>query len=297
MVLGKKDERQVRRFFWLIFIIYLLTVIFWLYGFEIKKSFDIEDVFFEGLYLLAGFVSLLFIQRLKLMLLNIGWGIFTWGLLIDFLDEFSKEPELFDTIIEGLITVTGLIIITYKFYIFYFQQNKIHKKLAYLANHDTNTGSYNRHYFKQYMQQEVERSKRYGHNIGFIMIDIDRFKEINDRFGHQQGDRILKEINQFLKGQLRSFDKFIRYGGDEFLIILPESKEELSQVKERLADEIKMLNKREAIIDFPLTLSIGTALWNKDINKDVESIIDLADKRMYEEKARKNNSRTNSNGV
>ena len=297
MVLGKKDERQVRRFFWFIFIIYLLTVIFWLYGFEIKKSFDIEDVFFEGLYLLAGFVSLLFIQRLKLMLLNIGWGIFTWGLLIDFLDEFTKEPELFDTIIEGLITVTGLIIITYKFYIFYFQQNKIHKKLAYLANHDTNTGSYNRHYFKQYMQQEVERSKRYDHNIGFIMIDIDRFKEINDRFGHQQGDRILKEINQFLKGQLRSFDKFIRYGGDEFLIILPESKEELSQVKERLADEIKMLNKREAIIDFPLTLSIGTALWNKDINKDVESIIDLADKRMYEEKARKNNSRTNSNGV
>lgn len=297
MVLGKKDERQVRRFFWFIFIIYLLTVIFWLYGFEIKKSFDIEDVFFEGLYLLAGFLSLLFIQRLKLMLLNIGWGIFTWGLLIDFLDEFTKEPELFDTIIEGLITVIGLIIITYKFYIFYFQQKKIHKKLAYLANHDTNTGSYNRHYFKQYMQQEVERSKRYGHNIGFIMIDIDRFKEINDRFGHQQGDRILKEINQFLKGQLRSFDKVIRYGGDEFLIILPESKEELSQVKERLADEIKMLNKREAIIDFPLTLSIGTALWNKDINKDVESIIDLADKRMYEEKARKNNSRTNSNGV
>jgi len=129
------------------------------------------------------------------------------------------------------------------------------------------------------------------------MIDIDRFKEINDRFGHQQGDRILKEINQFLKGQLRSFDKVIRYGGDEFLIILPESKEELSQVKERLSDEIKMLNKREAIIDFPLTLSIGTALWNKDINKDVESIIDLADKRMYEEKARKNNSRTNGNGL
>jgi len=297
MVLGKKDERQVRRFFWFIFIIYLLTVIFWLYGFEIKKSFDLEDAFFEGLYLLAAFVSLLFVQRLKLMLLNIGWGIFTWGLLIDFLDEFTKEPELFDTIIEGLITVIGLIIITYKFYIFYFQQKKIHKKLAYLANHDTNTGSYNRHYFKQYMQQEVERSKRYDHNIGFIMIDIDRFKEINDRFGHQQGDRILKEINQFLKGQLRSFDKVIRYGGDEFLIILPESKEELSQVKERLADEIKMLNKREAIIDFPLTLSIGTALWNKDINKDVESIIDLADKRMYEEKARKNNSRTNSNGV
>ena len=297
MVLGKKDERQVRRFFWFIFIIYLLTVIFWLYGFEIKKSFDLEDAFFEGLYLLAAFVSLLFVQRLKLMLLNIGWGIFTWGLLIDFLDEFTKEPELFDTIIEGFITVTGLIIITYKFYIFYFQQKKIHKKLAYLANHDTNTGSYNRHYFKQYMQQEVERSKRYDHNIGFIMIDIDRFKEINDRFGHQQGDRILKEINQFLKGQLRSFDKVIRYGGDEFLIILPESKEELSQVKERLADEIKMLNKREAIIDFPLTLSIGTALWNKDINKDVESIIDLADKRMYEEKARKNNSRTNSNGV
>ena len=239
------------------------------------------------MYLFAALVSLLFIKRLKLPALNIGWGLFTWGLIIDFLDEFTKEPELFDTILEGIITTTGLLIITYSFYIHYFQQKRIEKKLAYLANHDSITGSYNRHYFTRIVKQEMDRSRRYGHTIGFMMLDIDRFKEINDRFGHQQGDRILKKVALFLKNQLRTVDKVIRYGGDEFLIILPESKEELENVKERLIRQLKKQDVDENMTSFPLSLSIGTALWKPDKTESLEDVLSLADRRMYQEKRKK----------
>ncbi|HAJ33571.1 MAG TPA: hypothetical protein DCK79_09425 [Candidatus Atribacteria bacterium] len=287
MGLDLKNNKKSNQYFWLIFIIYLLTIVLWLYVFEIKKTFDIEDVFFEGMYLLAVLVSLLFIKRLNLLVLNIGWGLFTWGLIIDFLDEFTKEPEFFDTILEGIITITGLLIIAYGFYIHYFQQKRIEKKLSYLADHDSITGSYNRHYFTRTAKQEIDRSRRYGHTIGFMMLDIDRFKEINDRFGHQQGDRILKKVALFLKNQLRTVDKVIRYGGDEFLIVLPESREELESVKERLIRQLKKLNIDEIMTGFPLSLSIGTALWKPDKTESLEDILSLADRRMYQEKRKK----------
>jgi diguanylate cyclase (GGDEF)-like protein len=287
MGLDLKNNKKSNQYFRLIFIIYLLTIVLWLYVFEIKKTFDIEDVFFEGMYLLAVLVSLLFIKRLNLLVLNIGWGLFTWGLIIDFLDEFTKEPEFFDTILEGIITITGLLIIAYGFYIHYFQQKRIEKKLSYLADHDSITGSYNRHYFTRTAKQEIDRSRRYGHTIGFMMLDIDRFKEINDRFGHQQGDRILKKVALFLKNQLRTVDKVIRYGGDEFLIVLPESREELESVKERLIRQLKKLNIDEIMTGFPLSLSIGTALWKPDKTESLEDILSLADRRMYQEKRKK----------
>jgi len=287
MGLDLKNNKKSNQYFRLIFIIYLLTIVLWLYVFEIKKTFDIEDVFFEGMYLLAALVSLLFIKRLNLLVLNIGWGLFTWGLIIDFLDEFTKEPEFFDTILEGIITITGLLIIAYGFYIHYFQQKRIEKKLSYLADHDSITGSYNRHYFTRTAKQEIDRSRRYGHTIGFMMLDIDRFKEINDRFGHQQGDRILKKVALFLKNQLRTVDKVIRYGGDEFLIVLPESREELESVKERLIRQLKKLNIDEIMTGFPLSLSIGTALWKPDKTESLEDILSLADRRMYQEKRKK----------
>ena len=133
----------------------------WLYAFKIKKSPDIEDVIIEGMYLIAALISLLLIKRLNLSVLNSGWGLFAWGLLIDFLDEFTSEPEFFDTILEDFVVIMGLLIIAYGFYIHYFHQKRTEKKLVFLANHDNITGSYNRHYLARMMQQEMNRSSRY----------------------------------------------------------------------------------------------------------------------------------------
>jgi len=287
MELARTRKNLSKQIFILFIFIYLITIILWFSNFKIKdpSKYDMEDVFFEGLYLLVSFICLILITRLKSAVFNLGWGIFVWGLIIDFMDEFTSEPSLFDTEIEGIIITTGLIVITYYIYTFYFQQKKLEKKLTYLANHDSITKSYNRHYFNIMIREEEKRSKRYNHNIGLIMIDIDRFKELNDRFGHQAGDKILRRVARFLKKQVRSIDRVIRYGGDEFLIVLPEAKEDLSQLKERLIENFKQEQFTEIPPDFGLSFSIGFALWRPGQTSSLESMIDLADKQMYQEKA------------
>ncbi len=99
----------------------------------------------------------------------------------------------------------------------------LQKSLREQAEKDSLTGVYNRRYFNNFIDREIERSKRYKYFITFIMIDIDRFKEINDRFGHQMGDEVLKGIGHILEAQIRKIDTLVRYGGDEFLIVLPEA--------------------------------------------------------------------------
>lgn len=279
------------KIFILFIFIYLITIILWFSNFKIKdpSTYDIEDVFFEGLYSLVSFICLILITRLKSAIFNLGWGIFVWGLVIDILDEFTSEPSLFDTEIEGIIITTGLIVITYHIYTFYFQQKKLEKKLTYLATHDPITQAYNRNYFNIMISEEEKRSKRYNHNIGLVMIDIDRFKELNDKFGHRMGDKVLRQVARFLKNQVRSIDRVIRYGGDEFLIVLPEAKEDLSQLKERLIENFKQEQFTEIPSDFHLSLSIGLALWRPEQASSLESMIDLADKQMYQEKAKNKN--------
>lgn len=287
MEVNLKNDKQSSRFFWLFLVIYFLTIVLWMYFFKIKKSFDIEDVFIEGMYLLIAIIALLFIKRLNMLVLSIGWSLFTWGLIMDLLDEFTKEPDFFNTFLEGIITILGLSIIACGFCMNYFQQKSTEEKLTYLADHDSITGSYNRYYFTKMVEYEIERSKRYGHCIGLMMVDIDHFKEINDRFGHQQGDNILKDIALFLKDQLRTVDKVIRYGGDEFLIVLPESIEKLESIKARLVQKLKKQSINKDMADFSLSVSIGTALWKPDKKESLENILGLADQRMYQEKEKK----------
>jgi len=266
--------------------LYLITIFLWLTNFKIKdpSTYDMKDIFFEGLHLLISFICLIFIARLKSTTFNLGWGLYVWGLVINILDEFTSESSFFDTELEGIIIISGLIIITYHIYTFYFRQQKIEKKLTYLANHDPITKSYNRHYFNIMIQEEEKRSKRYNHNIGLVMTDIDRFKELNDKFGHRIGDKILLRVAQFLESQVRTVDRVIRYGGDEFLIVLPEAQEDLNQLKERLSKNFKQEKFGEIPPDFHLSLSIGGALWRYDQSDSIESMIDLADKQMYAEK-------------
>jgi len=152
------------------------------------------------------------------------------------------------------------------------------------AIRDPLTGAYNRRYFTQALAQEVARSTRYDRPIAFLMIDVNRFKEINDRFGHQTGDRVLQAIADLLQEQVRESDTVIRYGGDEFLIILPETYGETEVVKERITAAVTRRNQTNRLIDFPVTLSIGSAVWTPSEAESVEEVLAEADSRMYEAK-------------
>ncbi|OGP54704.1 MAG: hypothetical protein A2Y65_03350 [Deltaproteobacteria bacterium RBG_13_52_11] len=165
---------------------------------------------------------------------------------------------------------------------------RLQNELKEQAIHDHLTGLHNRYYLDKVLEQEIKRSKRYNHSMAFMMLDVNRFKEINDRYGHQMGDEILREVAVLLREAVRETDIVVRYGGDEFLIILLETNGELDSIKRRIAEKVALLNMKDGQMDFPVTLSIGSASWGPKDHRSVDEIMNEADRRMYEEKKQHN---------
>jgi diguanylate cyclase (GGDEF)-like protein/PAS domain S-box-containing protein len=161
---------------------------------------------------------------------------------------------------------------------------RLQEALKEQAIHDALTGVYNRHFFNERIKEEVERSRRYSHPIAFIMLDVNRFKEINDRFGHLQGDRVLKMVADVLKKEVRDTDFVIRYGGDEFLIVLPETSNEADAVVQRVREALARRNEEQPIVEFPVTLGAGISHCDPGFERPLEEILTDADRRMYQDK-------------
>jgi diguanylate cyclase (GGDEF)-like protein len=144
------------------------------------------------------------------------------------------------------------------------------------------TGAHNRHAMGGIVVEELERARRHGHDVSFVMLDIDEFKSINDRLGHAEGDRVLETLVAVLRKSLRTIDKVIRYGGDEFLLVLPETSQretELTLERLRASIEAQVLTAMGAV-----HCSAGIATVRGDPKEG--DLVQLADKRMYQAKAR-----------
>jgi len=137
------------------------------------------------------------------------------------------------------------------------QRIRLQNELRNHAIRDPLTGVHNRRYFNEIIEQELERSRRYRHSMGFLLIDVDGFKSINDEYGHQMGDQVLKDVAGFLRDQIRSSELVVRYGGDEFLIFMPESSDGVEVVKQRILDDLTTWNENNTGFDFDIGLSIG----------------------------------------
>lgn len=158
---------------------------------------------------------------------------------------------------------------------------RLQNELKEQAVRDPLTGVYNRRYFNEVVEQELIRSRRYDHPIGFLMIDIDRFKEINDRFGHQTGDRVLQAVADLLVAQVRESDIVVRYGGDEFLVMLIETDGQMDAVVRRIQAAVAEQNRTNELIPFPVSLAIGAAHWDPKGDQPIEKVLSAADRRMY----------------
>ena len=165
---------------------------------------------------------------------------------------------------------------------------RLRNELRRQAIRDPLTGLYNRRYFDQAIQKEFQRSERYHHPIGFLMVDVDRFKEINDRFGHHRGDRVLQEVARLLKETVRTFDFVVRFGGDEFLIVLLEPGFGTEAVIERIRVSLEKSERINRLLEFPLTLSVGGAAWMPEADESLEDVLARADQNMYADKKSKN---------
>jgi diguanylate cyclase (GGDEF)-like protein len=150
-----------------------------------------------------------------------------------------------------------------------------------MAVTDSLTGLYVRRYFMVKLQEEIHRADRYGKILSVIMVDLDRFKHINDTYGHDAGDRALKGISQFLQKNIRDVDTIARYGGEEFVMLIPDAdKEAAFRLAERLREELARINLGNLP---PITASLGIATYPAD-GTDMDDLIKKADAAMYDAK-------------
>lgn len=152
---------------------------------------------------------------------------------------------------------------------------------------DPLTEIYNRRSLEELIGRFIGQARRLGKPLSFLLIDVDRFKQINTRFGHLTGDFVLTEIATLLKGSIRGTDVAIRYGGDEFLIALANTDAPGAvTVVNRIQDSLNEWNQSGNLDNFAVSLSIGTAEWVD--GKTLDEVLDLADRSMYEEKFNRN---------
>jgi len=155
-------------------------------------------------------------------------------------------------------------------------------KLRSQAIRDPLTGLFNRRYMEETLDREIRRAARHKYSVGLIMCDIDQMKPINDRYGHDAGDVVLRQIGNLMKKIFRGEDVACRYGGDEFMVILPEAS--LSDVWQRAENLREAVKKTSYVYEGksigPITVSIGVAAY-PDLGSTVERLIQVSDAAAY----------------
>ena len=229
--------------------------------------------------LIIGFITLRFNHvgsMIGLTLLTyFGYTIFT----VELMQYSNLWLELVPPLIFATFVFIAMLIVKYVIKTRDFEQQ--YK----LATTDGLTGLYNHRYFQEQLANALENAKRYESQLSLIIIDIDDFKKFNDTYGHQAGDRVLVQVSQLLKRNVRSADIACRYGGEEMSIILPNiNKESAIFTAEKLCKTIAekdfLLNEKPAKV----TISIGVSTYPHD-GLSSQDIIKIADERLYKAKA------------
>ncbi|KAF1053998.1 MAG: Diguanylate cyclase DosC [Stenotrophomonas maltophilia] len=160
------------------------------------------------------------------------------------------------------------------------------RQLAYLAGHDPLTGLLNRREFDQVMKQELARSSRNGLPLALLMVDLDHFKDVNDRHGHPLGDEVIRHTATLLRKHTRAHDSVARLGGEEFLLLIPEvtpaQASALAEKLRRLIQDTPLPMKSGLLY---LTASFGIATLDGGVGSSYENLYSTADQALYRAKA------------
>ncbi len=172
------------------------------------------------------------------------------------------------------------------------QRESANTKLQELALRDGLTGLLNRRYWESCLEHEFARYQRYDNQVSLVMMDIDQFKKINDSFGHQAGEEVIRTAARLTEQLARETDFCGRYGGEEFAILLPDtSLEGAEQFAERLRESIERQQIEHQGTPLTFTVSVGVAGITPDIEK-YQDLIERADKALYRSKAEGRNRTT-----
>ena len=164
------------------------------------------------------------------------------------------------------------------------QIQALHETLRYEAIRDSLTGLFNRRYLFETLDRELARARREGYTVSVLMIDIDHFKAFNDTYGHQAGDEVLRKLGELFRSQIRQSDIACRYGGEEFIIIMPVAEDGDTL---RRADMIRYAFNHMPIVysdqEIFASISIGIAFYPRH-GQDAQTVIKTADDALYESK-------------
>ena len=207
------------------------------------------------------------------------------GISVSFgIDEINKALRQNNMIITGLSVLTVGLLLATLWYFFRQMQSRLDESRALLqrmATTDVLTNIANRASVLNRFNEGFARQRRNISQLGCLMIDVDHFKSINDRYGHPKGDDVLRELAAIISSTLRQYDTFGRYGGEEFLMVLDEvNKEHLAALAERTRSAVETtLNKQVGLTD-PITISLGGTLVTS-ADQSIDDVIKRADEALY----------------
>ncbi len=215
---------------------------------------------------------------------NYALGEVRGGISISFDIEELQSKIRYNTI---TIVVFGIVTTLLLLGLIYFFMSRLIRKveearqtIEKLAITDQLTDVFNRRHIMSRIEEEFEKFKRLKKNVSCIMADIDNFKAINDSYGHLVGDQVLKEISHRIRNTVRAYDILGRYGGEEFLIIMPDTS---LQDARGLAERIRTRVKEETVYNATVTLSLGVVCVQEG-DRSVDDIIRRADQNLYRAK-------------
>ena len=165
-------------------------------------------------------------------------------------------------------------------------------KLRDQAVRDPLTQLFNRHYLNEAIYGELDRADRYSRELTLMMIDINGFRRVNNVLGHLRGDKVLQDIAKVITESVRGSDRVIRYGGDEFLILMPETAEGQGMVAARLKRRVEEISSQLGPANLNIGVSIGTYTRHPGDKHSVDEILARADQLMYEDKRRNHSTET-----
>jgi diguanylate cyclase (GGDEF)-like protein/PAS domain S-box-containing protein len=190
------------------------------------------------------------------------------NLTVSLVRQLSGAPEYFISVVEDIS-----------------DRKKIEGELSFRASHDELTRLGNRRAVDEQLSQEVARAARYGHVLSVVMIDIDHFKQVNDSFGHPVGDQVLKRLAEALRDAIRRIDFVGRFGGEEFLMVLPQLDHDAALLTaERLRKMVESNPVKTSNHTINITVSLGVATMPEH-GGTAEDLLKQADNAMYAAKA------------
>ena len=159
---------------------------------------------------------------------------------------------------------------------------RLRENLRYQSIRDPLTGLYNRRYLDDFLFKQIHQAERSKSSIAILMLDLDHFKKINDTYGHDAGDAVLKELGKILQNDIRLGDIAARYGGEEFIIMFYNADVEVALRRaESIRQDVTMLHIKYGAQDVgPITISIGVSTYPTD-GKSPEELIEAVDKALY----------------